>query len=56
MKHTVKSTQINYLVNFIFKMVWNRETLYHHYFSTLLYNMKSGRIGTEWNASVPGLW
>jgi len=33
------------LIHFIYWMVWNKEMLYHHCFSTLLRNMTSG----SWN-------
>jgi hypothetical protein len=45
---------------FIFRMVWNYETLYHHCFSTLFRIShqegpgKSERIGIEWN-TVPDI-
>jgi hypothetical protein len=41
-----------YLINFLFRMVWNREMLYRHCFSTLLQDMpqgKSKKMKSVWN-------
>jgi hypothetical protein len=32
----------HFLMHFLFRTVWNKEMLYHHCFSSLLWNMPSG--------------
>jgi hypothetical protein len=41
---------------FLFRMAWKKEKLYHHYFSTLLWNTPLGgskRIRKGWNLMGP---
>jgi len=57
-KRIVKSSYLKiFWTHFVFKMVWNKEMLYHHCFT--IYHQKvqekSGRTGIEWNTSAPGL-
>jgi len=44
MKPTLKFKQVQtYLMHFLISMVWNKEMLYCHYFSTSLQNIQLGR-------------
>jgi len=39
-----KSEEVKiYMMHLLFKIIWNKEMIYYHCFSTLHYNMPSGR-------------
>jgi hypothetical protein len=52
-KPTLKFVQVNiFLVHFLFRMVWKKGMLYHHWFLTFLYSVPSGRskkTKRDWN-------